>query len=94
MPAFSAAGSDTSAIPSVEIAMAELEAGIPVLDLFARTDLCSSKSEARRLVQQGGATINDTKVTDIEAVINTSWVTDGELMLRAGKKRFFKIEAV
>jgi tyrosyl-tRNA synthetase len=81
----------TTAIPSIEIPATELENGIGVLELFARTDLCASNSEARRLVQQGGARINDKKVEDSGAVIDSSWLEDGELMLRAGKKRYFRI---
>ena len=84
-------GGDKDAIPSLEIAGAELEAGIPVMVLFAKTDLCASLSEARRLVQQGGANINDIKVDSIDSVIDSSWIKDGGLMLRAGKKRYFRI---
>ena len=84
-------GGDKSSIPSLEIARSELEAGIGVLELFARTDLCSSNGEARRLVQQGGARINDEKITDIDAIIGASHVVQNELMLKAGKKRFFRI---
>ncbi|MFP4300714.1 MAG: tyrosine--tRNA ligase [Spirochaetaceae bacterium] len=83
--------SDRSAIPSIELPVATLREGIGVLDLFASTELCSSKGEARRLVQQGGARINEKKVEDVEAVIDDSWVEEGELLLRAGKKRYFRV---
>ncbi|MBI9103821.1 MAG: tyrosine--tRNA ligase [Spirochaetales bacterium] len=86
-----AAAMDKSAIPSIEIEGSELEAGIGIMDLFARTGLCSSRGEARRLVSQGGASINEEKVTDIEAIIDLSRVVDGELLLRAGKKRYFMV---
>jgi tyrosyl-tRNA synthetase len=90
--AFSVAGSEGhEAIPSLEIPKRELAEGINVLELFARTELCSSKSEARRLVSQGGARINDEKITDIEATIDLSRAEDGELLLRAGKKRYFRV---
>ena len=92
------AGGNPDAMPSGELDAADLEAGIPVLELFQRAGLSASKSEARRLVQQGGARINDTKVSDIEAVIDGSWAAGpGEddaasatLILRAGKKRYFR----
>ncbi len=84
-------GGDKSAIPSLEIPILELEAGIGILDLFAKTDLCSSKGEARRLVQQGGARINEEKIDDIDAVITADKAVDGELMLKAGKKRYFRV---
>jgi tyrosyl-tRNA synthetase len=89
--AFGAGGAKLDAIPDIEISRAELEEGIGILDLFARTDLCSSRSEARRLVGQGGARINDTQVTDIDASIGPDWIEDGELLLRAGKKRYFRV---
>ncbi len=82
---------DKEAIPSVEIPRAELAAGINVMDLFARTELCKTKSDARRLVQQGGAVVNDVKITAIDAVIDASSSEDGELLLRAGKKRYFRV---
>ena len=89
--AFSKGGADTSAIPSISISRADLEAGIPVLDLFAMTNLCSTKSEARRLVEQGGASLNDGTVASIDTVIGTESVIDDEILLRAGKKRYFRI---
>lgn len=87
----SGTGKGTDSIPAIRLDAAELEEGIPVLKLFARTDLCKSKGEARRLVQQGGARIFDTKITDIDAVIDMNFVSDGELLLRAGKKRYFRV---
>lgn len=90
--AFSSGGTaDRDAIPALEVEASELDAGIDVLDLFARTSLCGSKSEARRLVRQGGARINDRKVEDIEEMIDSSELVDNELFLRAGKKRYFRI---
>jgi len=82
---------DKDAIPSLKITADELAAGIPVMVLFSKTELCNSMSEARRLVQQGGANVNDTKVGSIDSVIDSSWLKDDELMLRAGKKRYFRI---
>lgn len=86
-----APGSDKEAIPSLEITAAQIEAGVPVMDLFAMTDLCASKSDARRLVQQGGARINERKIETIDEVIGTAWVEDGEMLLKAGKKRYFRV---
>ena len=89
---FSAATSgDRSAIPSTSVASDELETGIPVLELYTRSGLAGSKSEARRLVRQGGARVNDRKIEGEEVVIDTSWLEEGELLLRAGKKRYHRI---
>ena len=92
--AFSVAGGavmDKSAIPSVEINKEDLEKGINVMELFAMTDLCSTKSEARRLVTQGGASINGKKITGINTLVDPAFEKDGELLLKAGKKRYFRI---
>ena len=82
---------DRDAIPSVDVPASEIEAGIGIMDLFARTDLCSSRGEARRLVQQGGARVNEEQVKDINAVIGSDSVIDGEILLKAGKKRYFRV---
>jgi tyrosyl-tRNA synthetase len=85
---------DVSQIPSRGIARSEIAAGIGVLDLFVLAGLAASKSEARRLVQQGGAIVNERKVGDEKTSIDASWLdADGSLMLRAGKKRVFRIIA-
>ncbi len=92
--AFSSAGGnviDKGAIPSTTISRNDLEAGINVMELFAMTDLCSSRSEARRLVAQGGASINGEKITDIDTKIDLLHEKEGELLLKAGKKRYFRI---
>jgi tyrosyl-tRNA synthetase len=83
---------DTSAIPSARLPAGELEGGINVVELFARSSLCGSRSEARRLVQQGGAAVNGTIVRDINAAIGPQAAQDGALLLRAGKKRYFRFE--
>ena len=78
------------AMPTAELAAAELADGIPLVDLLARSSLCGSKSDARRLIQQGGARVADTRRTSVEEIIAPGDVHDGELVLRAGKKRFFR----
>ncbi len=93
--AFGGAGAgDLSQVPSKPLARAELEKGMGVLDLFVYSGLVPSKSEARRLVQQGGAVVNDRKIEDEKASIDASWLdAEGALMLRAGKKRVFRLLA-
>lgn len=90
--AFKSGGaSDKSGMPSKEVAKAELEAGVNIMDLFVSSGLCTSKSEARRLVTQNGAAVNGEKINDVDAVINDSFIVDEEIILKAGKKRFFRI---
>ncbi|MDA3811757.1 MAG: tyrosine--tRNA ligase [Spirochaetaceae bacterium] len=90
--AFTAGGEDDkSGMPSNEMSLDIFETGMNILDLFSVTELCSSKSEARRLVKQNGAAVNGEKITDPDAVINSEFIKDGEMILKAGKKRFFRI---
>lgn len=89
--AFGGAG-DKSAMPTVVLPRARFEAGYPVLDLFLDAGLAGSKSEARRLIQQGGATVGDSVWTDEKITVSASALdAEGELVLRAGKKRFVRV---
>ncbi|MBT8356791.1 MAG: tyrosine--tRNA ligase [Deltaproteobacteria bacterium] len=71
----------------------KLKAGIPVFKLFHTVGLVPSSSAARRLIQQGGAYINDQRVKDFDQVINDDYLDENKtIVLRAGKKRFHKIK--
>jgi tyrosyl-tRNA synthetase len=84
--------SSREGMPSREMLRSDLEKGIGVLELFASTDLAATNSDARRLVAGGGAWISDTKIEDAKAVIDSSYLDEhGELLLRAGKKRYYRI---
>lgn len=87
----SAVEKKTEAVPSSEINKDEIEKGMGALDLFLTSGLCKSKSDARRLVQQGGAYINENRVETIEYIVGIADFQDGEATLRAGKKRYHKI---
>ncbi len=83
---------DRSQMPSVEIARPLLESGVGVIDLFSAAGLGGSKSEIRRLIQQGGAAVNGVAVTDIRKTFSPADAGDGgELILRAGKKKFVRV---
>ena len=82
---------DASQLPTTEIEDSRLRAGIGALDLFVEAGLASSKSEARRLVQQGGAMVNGNKVDDEKQTFGTADLVDGAMLLRAGKKRVARI---
>ena len=84
-------GGDLSAMPSTTVDSARLAAGISVLDLFVECGLTASKGEARRLVQQGGAYVNDTVVTEDARKVNAADMQDGTIMLRAGKKKYHRV---
>ncbi len=90
---FAAAEGDSEAVPATMVAAAELEAGIPLVELLVRTGLAPSRGAARRLVAQGGAYIGDTRAADPEAVVDRSQVPDDGLLLRAGRKRYHRVRA-
>jgi tyrosyl-tRNA synthetase len=90
---------DKSAMPQAQLSRAKFDAGYSVTDLFFDAGLAPTKSEARRLAQQGGAFVSgpDGKlaaVEDIAALIGADRLNaDGEIVLRAGKKRFCLVRA-
>ena len=85
------AGADDSNMPTFEIAEAELADGINIVDLLAVTGLAPSKGEGRRLVQQGGVSIDGNKVDDIAYLVEKSIFNDGKIVVKKGKKVFLKV---
>ena len=85
-----AGGADDSNMPTTEISEDALADGkIAILDLMVACGLIASKSEGRRLVQQGGVFVNDEKVADIDVSFTADQLRDG-LRIRKGKKVFHK----
>ena len=85
-------GGNKDAMPTANLSLSKLNEGIGVIDLFAEAGLASTKSDARRLVEQGGAFINEEKISDIKTLIGKEKLDkDNEMILRAGKKRFMRI---
>lgn len=82
-------------VPTFNVSKAELESGIPVLDLLAaKTSVFPSKGEARKMVQQGGVSLNKRKLTDINAVITADELLNGKYLLaQRGKKNYFLLIA-
>jgi tyrosyl-tRNA synthetase len=81
----------TDAVPTTELEMSDLAKGIPVPELFQQVGLCRSRSEARRLIQQGGAYVNDAAVETVDDLITADSMVDGGILLRAGKKRYHRL---
>ncbi|MFQ5652874.1 MAG: tyrosine--tRNA ligase [bacterium] len=89
--AFGAGGQDLSGVPTTPISLSRLQKGVLIVDLFAEVGLARSRSDARRLVQGGGAYVNQKKVETIEEQVSAADVDTGALMLRAGKKRYHRV---
>lgn len=89
--AFSGEG-DKSNMPTSQLSKAELDAGIGLLTLLTTSKLTSSNSDARRLVQGNGAAVNGVIQSDVKYVVTSADLdSDGEIVLRAGKKKFCRI---
>ena len=87
---FSGTGSSEN-MPTTELTADDLLDGrIDILSLLVKAGLCTTKSDARRNVQQGGVTVNDAKITDIAASFDAETLGKG-LVLRRGKKNYNKI---
>nr|WP_298514542.1 tyrosine--tRNA ligase [uncultured Marvinbryantia sp.] len=89
-----AGGGKSENVPTTTFPKAELDTGKDILSLLVETKLSASRSEARRLVQQGGVTVNDVKVTAIDRVFTTADMDDdGVLLIKKGKKGYHQIKA-
>lgn len=64
---------------------------IGILDVLVKTALCPSKKEARRVVEQGGISIADEKITDVYMKISKNDFNNGEIIIKKGKKIFHKL---
>jgi tyrosyl-tRNA synthetase len=79
---------NTENMPTTVIADA---VGMGILDVMVSAGLAASKGEARRLVQQGGVSVNDQKVTDATATLSEADFADGAAIIKKGKKVYHKI---
>jgi tyrosyl-tRNA synthetase len=85
-------GEKADAVPATIFPKARLGAGIAAFELFAEIELCDSKSAARRLIKQGGAYVNEERVSDMDFRIDLSHLRDGGILLKAGKKKVHRIK--
>ncbi len=83
---------DVKEVPSMNMDISRLDEGVSYLDLFVETGLCPSRSEVRRLGKQGGLYINDKRITDAMQQLSKSDFDDGSILLRTGKKRYYRIK--
>jgi tyrosyl-tRNA synthetase len=81
----------SSSAPVFRLDPGELDQGIPAYILFERAGLCKTRSEARRLISQGGAYLNEKRIEDFDQLIGQVDLEGNHMLLRAGKKRFRKI---
>jgi tyrosyl-tRNA synthetase len=93
---FSKEAGDEDSIPTTSIDREKIGEGIPVFKLFEITSLCSSGSEARRLIEQGGGYFNGRRLEDPSLVITIDDFKENNntIQLTAGKKKFHRVKVI
>ena len=86
-----AGGADGSNVPSYEVTAADLAADGRITTLLASCGLCTSRSDARKMVQSGAVFAGDGKVTDVDTLVTAEQIGSNGLLLRKGKKNFCRI---
>jgi tyrosyl-tRNA synthetase len=87
-------GATSQGLPTVEIAKAELAAGLGVLAAFVQAGLVKSNGEARRQIEGGGLRVNDWALSDPNAKLTPKDLVDGVVKLSLGRKRHVLLKAV
>lgn len=78
-------------MPSTTFATEDFQDGMDILTLLTEVGLASSRSEGRRLVQQGGISIDEQRVGEIDRMVTIDDFSSGELIVRKGKKVYHRI---
>ena len=84
-------GGNTADMPSTQMPKTDFENGMTILDVMLAAGLIPSKGEGRRLVQQGGVSVNNEKITDPFANIDLSMFENDEIIIKKGKKTYHKV---
>ncbi|MBR1696853.1 MAG: tyrosine--tRNA ligase [Anaerovibrio sp.] len=85
---FGGSGSSEN-MPTIELTAED--AAKKLVDVLVAADVFGSKGEARRLIQQNGLSLNDEKVTDPDYTLSEGDFTDGEAIVKKGKKKFYRL---
>ncbi len=81
-------------IPSADVPRDRLSAGVPLVELLSESGLCTSRSDARRAIAQGGIYVNNAKITDEDATVSTAELLNGSVaLLRRGRKQLAAVRA-
>ena len=84
-------GMGEASVPSSTIELQVLKEGLPAFKLFQNAGLANSGGAARRLIEQGGAYVNGSRVAVFDQMITDKDLNQDQILLRSGKKRFHKI---
>ena len=78
-------------VPTTEMEASRIKEGIPAFIIFEETKLSGTRSEARRLIKDGGGYVNNVRVKSFDEIINESHIKNNMILLRAGKKKYHRI---
>jgi tyrosyl-tRNA synthetase len=84
-------GSSDAQVPGTTITRDEFMENSNIVDLLFLVKLIPSKGEGRRLIKQGGISVNEQRISDINHTLTDSDLEDGSLMIRRGKKVYHKV---
>ena len=83
---------DITVLPTTTVARARLEGGVSPAELFTEVGLTSSRKEAKRLIEQGGLSVNEERIDGLTRLITVKDLSpDGGLLLKAGKKKIHRV---
>lgn len=91
---FGSSSKDTESIPATEFSTAAFQGGKDIMSLLVETGLTSSKSDARRMIQQGGIYIEENRVEDFNRLITVNDFRDNRLLFRKGKKIYHVVKLI
>ena len=83
-------GMSSENMPTTTFAKSEIN-GLSILDAMVKCELIASKGEGRRLIQQGGVSLNNEKITDANKTLSEGDFADNEAIIKKGKKVFHKV---
>ncbi len=83
-------GADLDNVPTLNLKLSDIDT-LPLVDITTIGKLCASKSESRRMIEGGGVSVNDIKITDIKKTISQSDLKDNYCIIRRGKKNYLKV---
>jgi len=88
---FAKTGDCADSVPAIEVDAQRILKGISLVDLLCETNLSKTKSEARRLIEQGGIYLNGKKVYSVDMVVNEKFFENYVILIRRGKKQYHRI---
>ena len=84
-------GGDLEQVPTSTLSLERLQSGLPLPDALNEFGLTQSKGEGRRLIRQGGVSVNGERVEDPLLQLTPDHAVDGAILLRLGKKRYHRV---